>query len=125
MKIFLFVLAATVFEAAGDAILRIALHSQAWPVRVGYFAAGVVLLTLYGTSLNVAPVEFGKVVGLYIALLFFAFQVVNYVAFKAKPTLPIFVGGALIVTGGLLITLWQRPALTHDPNVVATRLGHD
>ena len=125
MKIFLFVLASTIFEAAGDAILRIALNSHAVPVRVGYFATGMLLLTLYGTSLNLAPVEFGKVVGLYIALLFIVFQVTNYIAFKARPTLPIFVGGTLIVAGGLLVMLWQRPALTHDPDVIATRTGHD
>lgn len=125
MKVFLFVLAATMFEAAGDAILRVALHSHSWHVRIVYFFAGVLLLTLYGTSLNLAPVEFGKVVGLYIALLYCVFQVTNYIAFKAKPTLPVFVGGALIVTGGLLTIFWQRPALTHDPNVIATRSGHN
>ena len=125
MKIFLFVLAATIFEAAGDALLRIAIHSHAWPIRIGYFLTGAVLLTLYGTSLNIAPVEFGKVVGLYVALLYIVFQTTNYIAFKAKPTLPVFVGGLLIVTGGLLVILWQRPAMTSDPNVIATRLGHN
>ncbi len=125
MKIFLFVLASTIFEAAGDALLRIAIHSHAWPIRVGYFMTGAVLLTMYGTSLNIAPVEFGKVVGLYVALLYIVFQVTNYIAFRAKPTLPVFVGGALIVTGGLLVIFWQRPAMTHDPNVIATRTGHD
>ncbi len=125
MKIFLFVLAATIFEAAGDALLRVAIHSHAWPIRIGYFVTGAVLLTMYGTSLNVAPVEFGKVVGLYVALLYIVFQVTNYIAFKAKPTLPVLLGGVLIVAGGLLVILWQRPAMTSDPNVVATRLGHD
>ena len=125
MKIFLFVLAATIFEAAGDALLRIAIHSHAWHIRISYFVIGAVLLTLYGTSLNIAPVEFGKVVGLYVALLYVVFQVTNYLAFKAKPTLPVFVGGALIVTCGLLVMRWQQPAMTHDPNVIATRTGHD
>ncbi len=125
MKIFLFVLAATIFEAAGDAILRIALHSHIWSVRVGYFAVGTVLLTLYGTSLNLAPVEFGKVVGLYVALLYIVFQITNYIAFQAKPTLPVLVGGTFVVAGGLITMLWQRPTMTHDPNVIATRTGHN
>lgn len=125
MKIFLFVLAATIFEAAGDALLRIAIHSHAWPIRIGYFITGAALLTLYGTSLNIAPVEFGKVVGLYVALLYIVFQVTNYLAFKAKPTLPVLVGGVLIVAGGLLVILWQRPAMTSDPNVIATQAGRD
>ena len=120
-----FVLAATVSEAAGDALLRVAIHSHAWPIRVGYFAVGAMLLTMYGTSLNIAPVEFGKVVGLYVALLYIVFQITNYLAFKAKPTLPVLVGGTLVVAGGLIVMLWQQPALTHDPNVVATSTGHD
>jgi hypothetical protein len=37
MKIFLFVFAATVFEAAGDAIVRIALQHQPLSARIGLF----------------------------------------------------------------------------------------
>ena len=61
MKIFLFVFAATVFEAAGDAIVRIALHRQSLSARIGLFLLGYALLALYGTSLNLAPVEFAGV----------------------------------------------------------------
>jgi len=50
MKIFLFVLAATIFEAAGDAIVRIALHHQSLSARIGLFLVGYTLLALYGTS---------------------------------------------------------------------------
>ena len=57
MKTFLFVLAATIFEAAGDAIVRIALHHQSLSARIGLFLVGYTLLALYGTSLNLAPVE--------------------------------------------------------------------
>ena len=55
MKIFLFVLAATVFEAAGDATVRIALHHPSLSARVVLFLAGTILLAFYGTSLNLAP----------------------------------------------------------------------
>jgi hypothetical protein len=67
MKISLFVLFATIFEAAGDAILRIALHHPSLSTRIGLFLVGGALLTLYGTSLNVAPVEFAAATGMYIA----------------------------------------------------------
>ena len=40
MKIFLFVLAATVFEASGDAVVRIALHHPSLLIRVGLFLLG-------------------------------------------------------------------------------------
>src|ERR1700687_789150 len=107
MKIFLFVLAATVLEAAGDAVVRIALHHPSLPVRVGLFLTGFVLLALYGTSLNLAPVEFATVTGIYVATLFVVFQIANFVFFHVTPTRPILMGGAFIVTGGVVIALWQ------------------
>jgi small multidrug resistance family-3 protein len=47
------------------------------------------------------------VVGLYIAVLFVVWQVINYAAFKAVPTVPILVGGALVIAGGAIITFWN------------------
>jgi small multidrug resistance family-3 protein len=107
MKIFLFVLAATIFEAVGDAVVRVALHHSSLPARIGLFALGGTLLTLYGTSLNLAPVEFAAVTGMYIATLFIVFQITNYVFFRTAPTPAVLVGGALIVTGGLIVSLWR------------------
>jgi len=107
MKVFLFVLMATVLEATGDAVVRIALHHNSMPVRIGLYVAGAVLLTLYGTSLNLAPVEFAQVTGIYIATLFVVFQITNYIFFKTAPTLPVAVGGFLIVTGGVIVGCWK------------------
>ena len=107
MKIFLFVLAATVLEATGDAVVRIALHHPSLPMRIGLFLIGGVLLTLYGTSLNLAPVEFAVVTGLYVATLFVVFQITNYIFFRALPTPGVLVGGALIVAGGLTVFFWK------------------
>lgn len=107
MKVFLFVLAATLLEATGDAIVRIALQNASLPGRVALFLAGGILLTLYGTSLNLAPVEFAAVTGLYVATLFVVFQITNFVFFRTAPTTPVIVGGALIVTGGLIVSLWK------------------
>ena len=107
MKIFLFVLCATIFEATGDAIVRIALHHPSMPARIGLFLLGAILLALYGTSLNLAPIDFAAVTGMYVATLFVVFQVVNYLFFQTAPTTPVLVGGALIAAGGLVISLWQ------------------
>lgn len=107
MKVFLFVLVATIFESAGDAVIRVALHQSSWAARIGFFALGTVLLALYGTSLNLAPVEFAEVTALYLSTLFVIFQITNYVVFRTVPTPPILVGGALIVAGGLVVTLWK------------------
>jgi small multidrug resistance family-3 protein len=107
MKMYLFVLVATIFEATGDAVIRVALHHAQLPARIGLFLVGAVLLTLYGTSLNLAPVEFATVTGSYVATLFVVFQITNYLFFRAVPTTPVMAGGVLIVAGGLIIALWR------------------
>jgi len=76
--------------------------------RASLFFAGAVLLFGYGLSLNLAPIEFGRVVGLYIATLFVVWQIVNFVAFRSLPSVPILLGGALIIAGGSIVTFWQR-----------------
>lgn len=107
-SVFLLVLAATVLEASGDAFIRLALRQPSYssPLRVGVFLLGAVLLALYGTSLNLAPVDFATVTGLYVATLFVVFQIANYIFFHAAPRPGVLVGGALIVAGGLLVFLW-------------------
>jgi hypothetical protein len=100
-------LAATILEVSGDAIVRLAIYNHVGLGRVGLFVTGAALLLGYGTLLNFAPFEFGQVVGLYLATLFVVWQVVNFVAFRTLPTLPIVVGGALVIAGGAIITFWK------------------
>ena len=97
-------LAATILEVSGDAVVRSAIYNHGGLVRLGLFFAGAVLLLGYGTLLNLAPLEFGQVVGLYLATLFVVWQVINFVAFRTLPTLPIVVGGLLVIAGGAIIT---------------------
>jgi small multidrug resistance family-3 protein len=104
----LLLLIATLLEVSGDAVVRTALYNHAGPARVGLFAVGATLLLGYGTFLNLAPLEFGQVVGLYIATLFVVWQVINFVAFREVPTIPVILGGSLIIAGGVLITFWKR-----------------
>ena len=107
MPAWAFLIVATSLEVTGDAIVRMAIYNHVGLARLGLMVAGALLLFGYGVSLNLAPVEFGRVVGLYILTLFIVWQVVNGIAFRALPTLPIMVGGALIITGGLIVTFWQ------------------
>jgi len=90
-------LAATILEVSGDAVVRLAIYNHIGLVRLGLFLAGAALLFGYGAILNLAPLEFGQVVGLYLATLLVVWQVISFVAFRALPTLPIVVGGALVV----------------------------
>ena len=104
-----FLVVATVLEVSGDAVVRIALqnHAGLTPARIGIFALGALLVFGYSTLLNLAPLEFRDVVGLYIATLFIVWQAVNFAFFRTVPTLPVAVGGALIVAGGLIVSFWK------------------
>jgi hypothetical protein len=103
----IFLVVATVLEVSGDAVVRVALYSHVGLARFGIFLAAAALLFGYGLFLNLAPLPFGRVVGLYIATLFIVWQVINFIAFRAVPTLPILVGGALVIAGGAIITFWK------------------
>lgn len=102
-----FLIVATALEVSGDAIVRAALAQRGIGVKAACFAAGAVLLFGYGLSLNLAPIPFHRVVGIYIATLFVMWQIVSYVAFRSIPTLPVLGGGALIVAGGLVVAFWN------------------
>ena len=106
-KIFLLLLVATSLEAFGDAVVRMGIGQTAWLPRSALFLAGALLLFGYGLSLNLAPIEFGRVVGLYIATLFIVWQLVNLIVFRSPPGIPVLLGGALIVVGGLVVTFWE------------------
>jgi len=107
MPIALLLLIATTLEVSGDAIVRQAIYQHTGTVRVALLLAGAVLLLGYGASLNTAPVEFGRIVGLYIATLFVVWQVITFLVYKTVPAPPVWIGGAFVVTGGLIITYWR------------------
>jgi hypothetical protein len=100
---------ASTLEASGDAIVRIALYGHAGliAVRIGLFALAGIVLVGYGTFLNLAPLEFRDVVGLYVATLFVVWQVINFVFFRTLPTLSTLVGGGLIIAGGAVVAFWK------------------
>lgn len=102
-----FLLIATTLEVSGDAIVRLSIYNHLGMTRIALMLAGAALLFGYGFSLNLAPVEFRRVAGLYIATLFVIWQLINFVVFRTAPTLPILLGGALIVIGGLIVTFWS------------------
>jgi hypothetical protein len=105
--LWIFLLVATTLEVGGDAVVRIAIYNHVGLTRIGLMLTGAALLFGYGFALNLAPVEFGRVVGLYIATLFVIWQVINLIAFRTLPSLPILVGGSLVIAGGLIITFWK------------------
>lgn len=103
----IFLILATTLEVSGDAVIRMAIYDHAGWYRMGLFLIGAALLFGYGSSLNLAPLEFGQVVGLYIATLFVVWQIINFAFFRVLPTVPIMVGGSLVVAGGAIVTFWK------------------
>jgi hypothetical protein len=108
LVIFGLLIVATTLEVSGDAIIRTGLSHKVPATKGAYFLAGAVLLFGYGLSLNLAPIEFHRVAGVYIATLFVVWQVISYFVFGSVPTLPIIVGGAMIMVGGLTVAFWGQ-----------------
>ena len=100
-------LVATLLEVSGDAVVRMAIYNRSGSIRIALYVAGAALLFGYGSFLNLAPIEFGRVVGLYIAILFVVWQVISFIAFRTLPSMPVWVGGVLVIAGGAIITFWQ------------------
>jgi hypothetical protein len=107
LAVLAFLFVATTLEVSGDAIVRIAIYNSPPFTRAILMVAGASLLFGYGFFLNLTPVEFRQVVGVYIATLFVVWQIINFLFFRTLPTLPILVGGSLIILGGVIVTFWK------------------
>jgi drug/metabolite transporter (DMT)-like permease len=110
LVILLFLILATAMEVTGDAIVRLGIAHASPMTRLACFVGGGLLLFGYGYALNSAPIEFEKVVGIYIATLFVMWQIIGFLFFRHVPTLPILLGGSLIVIGGLIVAFWPVAA---------------
>ena len=104
----LLLLVAASLEAGGDALVRHGLHGASLVTRVGFLAAGAIVLFAYGVTVNLPPWDFGRLLGVYVALFFLVAQLINWLAFGVTPGPRIFVGGALIIGGAMVITFWQK-----------------
>ncbi len=106
--VFLLLLFSAVLEAGGDAMVRSGLHGAGLGPRIAWMAAGAVVLFAYGVTVNLPPWDFGRLLGVYVTLFFVVAQVISTFVFGKPPTLPIFIGGAMIVAGGLTMTFWTQ-----------------
>jgi uncharacterized membrane protein len=95
---------AALLEAGGDALMRVGLNkSQIWQ-RLLFFALAGAVLFAYGATVNAPPWNFGKLMGIYVVFFFLIAQLISWLVFKETPTLPLCVGGALIVVGGIVVS---------------------
>jgi small multidrug resistance family-3 protein len=98
---------AAYLEVQGDACFSKGLYHATGSMRWGWFVAGAVVLVAYSLFLNSSKIDFGKLLGVYVVLFFLVAQVVAKVQFHQSPTKPIYLGGALIVLGGVVMTVWK------------------
>lgn len=106
-SVYALLLLAALLEAGGDALVRHGLHAQGLLPRLTFLVGGAAVLFAYGLLVNTPPWDFGRLLGVYVTLFFVVAQAINYLAFGVRPTLPVLIGGALIVGGGALITFWR------------------
>jgi small multidrug resistance family-3 protein len=103
----LLLLIAACLEVGGDALVRVGLKNNGGFSQIALIALGGAVLLAYGIFVNIAPADFGRLLGVYVVLFFVVAQLVNLLAFGIRPDAPILVGGSFILVGGLVITLWK------------------
>src|SRR5262245_58680249 len=92
-------------EIGGDAAIRVGLGRRGWL----WLVSGAALLIAYGLVVNLnRSIDFGRLLGTYIAVFFLVSQLVSMVAFSERPAMTQIIGGVLIVLGGLVIQIGQR-----------------
>ncbi len=96
---------AALLESGGDAGVRMGLAGKRWG-----FLLGPLALVAYGFVVNMSKLDFSRLMGIYIAVFFLVSQGLAVVLLRERVQLPTLVGGALIVAGGLVLTLWRLPA---------------
>jgi drug/metabolite transporter superfamily protein YnfA len=100
MQTAIVLLIAALLEVGGDAFTRIGLRER--PV---FLAAGAFTLFIYGVVVNQGGFDFGRLMGVYIAVFFLVSQIVAFALFRDVPNYKTLAGGLLIVLGGAVIML--------------------
>jgi len=98
---------AAFLEAFGDSFFQVGFYRSSGWGRILAFVAGAAVLAAYGSTVNLPRWDFGRLLGVYVALFFLMAQIINKVRFGQAPTAPIYVGGGLIAAGGLLMAFWK------------------
>ena len=98
---------AALLEAWGDSFFQTGFNRSSGASRALAIVAGAVVLALYGSTVNLPRWDFGKLLGVYVVLFFLAAQILARIRFGQSPTPPIYLGGSLIVLGGIVMTIWR------------------
>lgn len=105
---FFILLLAAFLEAYGDSSFQTAMYRSSGLSRTIAVLIGATSLVAYGLVVNTPRWDFGKLIGVYVVLFFLLAQVIARVRFGQTPTFPVLLGGALIVAGGAVISVWGK-----------------
>jgi small multidrug resistance family-3 protein len=106
MSALLWLFLAACLEAGGDAIVRAGLR-RAGVVRIACFITGAIVLFSYAYAVNIPKWTFGRLLGVYVTLFFLVAQLIGLIFFHESPSGGTLAGGALILAGGAVLTLWR------------------
>jgi drug/metabolite transporter (DMT)-like permease len=107
LAVFFILTACALLEAGGDALVRKGMQAGTVTDRLALYLCAAIVLFAYGWLVNRPPWSFGSLLGIYVVLFFVVAQILGIVVFGDKLSAPIVTGGALIIAGGLVITLWR------------------
>ena len=89
---------AAILEVAGVAMIRRGIEARSW-----ILAIGALCLVTYGVVVNRGSLDFGRLMGTYIAVFFVVSQIVTLIIYREVPAWRTIAGGALIIAGGYTI----------------------
>ena len=92
---------AALLEVGGDALIRHGLKDSGW----GVVALGGLVLVAYGLMVNMTKWDFSRLMGVYVCLFFLISQIFGVVVFKERPSGLEWLGGALILAGGVVLAV--------------------
>jgi small multidrug resistance family-3 protein len=96
--IIIYLTLAAALEVSGDFLMRVGLGGRRWG-----FVAGALALAGYGLLVNQPIWGFGRTLGLYIVVFFIMSQFVAFLTAGERPSPSLWLGGVLIILGGLII----------------------
>ena len=96
--------AASVLEVAGDALIRSGLRGRG----VGWVVVGAATLAAYGIVVNLVPWDFARLLGTYVAVFAVVAVLVGRFWFGDVVSPTTWIGLACIVAGGALIQVGSR-----------------
>ncbi len=100
MRLYAMLVGAAVLEVSGDALVRIGLQRHA-PALF----AGAVCLVVYGVTVNLGGLDFGRLMGVYIVVFFLVSRIIAALIFGQTPGLRDTLAGALMIIAAGILSL--------------------